>query len=184
MALSGCGGDSAPRAASEPNEVSHEITTPSGPRIRVTAAPTTARESGRTRPAVCGNLRGLKAAGASINDEFCVYPEADRGAQAGMVYGASNEPDLRIVAAAPPRATGIRLRAARQPPLTGEMVEIPGANKIQLALLTIPASALPGAIELVQGEQIVARARLRTNPCKARGQAEFTCQAPLRLTVP
>jgi hypothetical protein len=61
---------------------------------------------------------------------------------------------------------------------------LPGAKAIRCALLNVPATALPGMVEMTQGSRVIARCRLRRNPCKRLGQAEFTCQAPIHLAAP
>ena len=113
-----------------------------------------------------------------------MYPEVDGRTQGAIIYSASNEPDLRIVASAPPGATAIRLRSTGGPSRSGPILALPGSQAIRLALLNVPATALPGMIEMMHGSRVIARYRLRRNPCRRLGQAEFTCQTPIRLAPP
>jgi hypothetical protein len=184
IALAGCDTDRSRGGTSHKDEATQQITTPSGQHVTVTAEATKARSTGSTRPAACGRQRGVGPARDEINDEFCVYPEADGRTQGAIIYSGSNEPDLRIVASAPAGATAIRLRSTSGTSLSGQILTLPGSRAIRLALLNVRVTALPGTIEMMQGSRVIASYRLRRNPCKRLGQAEFTCQTPIRLTAP
>jgi hypothetical protein len=112
--------------------------------VTVTAQATKARSTGSTRPAACGRQRGIGPARDEINDEFCVYPEADGRTQGAIIYSGSNEPDLRIMASAPAGATAIRLRSTAGPSRSGQILALPGSKAIRLALLNVPRRRSPG----------------------------------------
>ena len=187
IALTGCAADGSRGDAANKDQARQQITTPSGQRVVVTAEARRARSTGSTgatRPAACGRQRGLGPARDDVNDEFCVYPEADGRTQGAIIYSGSNEPDLRVVASAPAGAAAIRFRSASGASFGGQILALPGSKAIQLALLNVPATALPGTIEMTDHSRVIARYRLRRTPCKRRGQAEFTCQTPILLAAP
>jgi len=164
------------------------VTMPSDGRVVVVAA--TARQavevteprSSKGNPAICGRLRGIGKAREQIDDDFCVRTLNGGRTQEAVIYGAADEPDLRIVVAAPPRATGVRLRTVGRPPIRGEMLPLSGRARIRLAVLIVPVDGLPGAIEITQDNRVHATYRLRENPCESRGRLRFTCQEPIELT--